>query len=52
MASCNESGITPGTTFVGTLLANGLTPLVAGKAWPVVLPAGVEPICAWHAAAP
>ncbi len=36
MASRKESGRTPGTAFVGTLPANGLTPCVPGMAWPGV----------------
>ena len=37
MASCSESGITPGTSFAVTLPENGLTPIVPGMAWPGVL---------------
>ncbi len=37
MASWNESGSTPGKSFVGTLPANGLTPPVPGMDWPGVL---------------
>jgi hypothetical protein len=52
MASCSESGITPGTTFVGTLLANGLAPLVPGIAWPGALAGGLDVVCATQGTAP
>jgi hypothetical protein len=42
MASCSESGITPGTTFVGTLPANGFG----------LLEADVETVCATDRVAP
>jgi hypothetical protein len=43
MASRNESGKIPGTSFAGTLAANGLTPLVPGMACPGV--PGVVSVC-------
>jgi hypothetical protein len=46
MASCNESGITPGTGFAGTLPANGLTPSVPEIGWPGELAPGVVSVCA------
>jgi hypothetical protein len=52
MASRNESGMIPGTSFAGTLPAKGLTPLVPGMAWPGVLEPGVVSVCARDAAAP
>jgi hypothetical protein len=43
MASRSESGKMPGTSFAGTLAANGLTPSVPGMASPGVLgPVGVS----------
>jgi hypothetical protein len=52
MASRNEIGRTPGTSFAGTLPANGLTPPVPGMAWPGVPELGVVvSVCAKDAAA-
>src|SRR5580693_4574641 len=42
MASRSESGMTPGTSFAGTLPANGLTPCVPGMGWP-----GAEVASVW-----
>jgi hypothetical protein len=44
--------MTPGTSFNGTLPANGLTPCVPGMAWPGVLELVVAPDCAKDGAAP
>jgi hypothetical protein len=41
MASCKESGMTPGTNFAGTDPVNGLPPGVPGKAAPDELESGV-----------
>ena len=52
IASCNESGITPGTSFSGTLPANVLTAPVPGMAWPGLLEPGTDSVCARDIAAP
>src|ERR1700722_3460547 len=52
MASCKESDMTPGTSFAGTLPANGLTPSVPGMAWPGVLELVVAPDCAKDSVVP
>ena len=44
--------MTPGTSFAGTLPANGLTPCVPGMAWPGVLELGVAPDCAKDSVVP
>ena len=50
--TCNESGMTPGTSFAGTLPENGLTPSVPGMAWPGELELGIVPVCARDVDAP
>ena len=52
MASRSEIGITPVTSFAGTLPANGLTPPVPGMGWPGELVPGVVSDCARHVAVP
>jgi hypothetical protein len=52
MASRSEIGITPGTSFAGTLPANGLTPPVPGMGWPGELVPGVVSVCARQVAVP
>jgi hypothetical protein len=44
--------MTPGTSFAGTLEANGLTPSVPGMGWPGVLELGIVSVCARVVAAP
>src|ERR1700722_5012780 len=51
MASRNESGKRPGTSFAGTLFANLLTSPVPGMAWPGLLGLGIS-VCARAVAAP
>jgi hypothetical protein len=51
MASRNESGITPGTSFAGTLPEKGLDASVPEIAWPDVFEPGVVWVCAIDAAA-
>src|SRR5580704_13197530 len=52
MASCSESGMTPGTTLVGTLPANGLGPLPPERLCAGVLEIDVETVCAKDIAVP
>jgi hypothetical protein len=50
MASRNERGKIPGTSFAGTLLAKVLTPPVPGMDWPGE--PGLVSVCASEIAAP
>src|ERR1700739_203832 len=52
IASCKESGSTPGTSFEGALPANGLTPSVPGMASPGALEPGAVWFCARETDAP